>query len=190
MEKFRESVTANLAKAGNAIGLETKASEDSSSSSASEAMDELSSFCPKLTYKQRLIGFATCYGVGYLITFSSFHFFIELIEGNPMPFVISYTAGNFLSLGASTFLSGPQRQIKSMMDDKRKITSIVYISSLVLTVITCFINMNHKAKLFLLVTLVIVQFCAMIWYNLSYIPFGRRTAKKMIRDYTGLEEIV
>ena len=76
------------------------------------------------------------------------------------------------------------------MDDKRKYTSLIYISSLVLTIILCFIPMNRKVKLFFLLNLVFIQFCAMVWYNLSYVPFGRRTAKKVFKDFTGIEELV
>ena len=52
MDKFRES----FAKAAGAVGLETKASQDSSTSIATEdsgtAMEEISEFCPKLSFKQ------------------------------------------------------------------------------------------------------------------------------------------
>ena len=160
MDKFRES----FAKAAGAVGLETKASQDSSTSIATEdsatAMEELSEFCPKLTFKQvrttltssmhihihfirtytlllhicitngthficlifhtlqishhsqRLIGFVICYAAGYMITFSSFHYFVRVVEGHPMPFVVSYTFGNVLSLLSSMFLCGPNRQYK------------------------------------------------------------------------------
>ena len=74
--------------------------------------EELSNYCPKLTFQERLIGFATTFGLGYLIAFFSFRFFIKLIEGNPVPFAINYTAGHVLQLLSSMFLCGPQRQFR------------------------------------------------------------------------------
>jgi hypothetical protein len=52
-------------------------SERSSRSFVDEAVDLL---CPELTFQQRLIGFASCFALGYLITCMSFKFFVELIE--------------------------------------------------------------------------------------------------------------
>ena len=37
----------------------------------------------------------------------------QLLLGNPMPFALKYTLGNLLSLGASSFLVGPARQVRS-----------------------------------------------------------------------------
>mmetsp|Transcript_14636 Transcript_14636/g.42902 ORF Transcript_14636/g.42902 Transcript_14636/m.42902 type:complete len:120 (+) Transcript_14636:70-429(+) len=46
MESIRDSVSIGLQKAGSAVGLETKSSQDS------DALDELSDLCPKLSYQQ------------------------------------------------------------------------------------------------------------------------------------------
>lgn len=62
--------------------------------------------------KQRVIGFATCFTIGYLMTFMSFRLFVKLVEGNPAPFVFLYSSGNIMSLMSSMFLSGPQKQFK------------------------------------------------------------------------------
>jgi hypothetical protein len=47
-----------------------------------------------------------------LITFTSFRFFIQMIEGNPVPYATVYSVGNLLSLLSTTFLCGPKRQLK------------------------------------------------------------------------------
>ena len=65
--------------------METKNSQDAS------VLDDVSEMCPQLTYQQRMIGFGSCFVVGYLITFSSFNYFVDLIEGRPVPFVMIYT---------------------------------------------------------------------------------------------------
>lgn len=47
-----------------------------------------------------------------MIAFFSFRFFIELVEGYPIPFALNYTFGHILQLLASTFLCGPKQQFK------------------------------------------------------------------------------
>jgi hypothetical protein len=87
------SVSSENQEGSNSENSDTQqAAEDENSASWSE---ELSHYCPKLTFQQRLIGFVTSFGMGYLIAFFSFRFFIRLVEGRPMPFVINYTFGMF-----------------------------------------------------------------------------------------------
>ena len=102
--------------------------EDSVVVAASDSLEALAEYCPPLTFQQRLLGFTVCFSVGYLMTFCSFRFFLHMVAGHPIPFALNYTAGHILQLLASTFLCGPQRQFKNMFDDKRRITSIVYLS--------------------------------------------------------------
>mmetsp|Transcript_10640 Transcript_10640/g.15018 ORF Transcript_10640/g.15018 Transcript_10640/m.15018 type:complete len:190 (-) Transcript_10640:91-660(-) len=184
LAKLKESATTGLIKAGSVLGIESKASEDSTAS----AVDELAEMCPKLSFQQRIIGFASCFSIGYLITFLSFKFFIELMEGNAIPFVVVYSVGNILSLLSSMFLSGPRRHFKNLFDEKRRCTSITFLTSLALSIGICFIPMEHKLKLSLLILLLLIQFCANLWYNLSYIPFGRRTVKNFLKRLIGLDE--
>jgi len=130
-----------------------------------------------------MIGFGFCFGAGYLISFASFTFFVELLEGNPLPFVYVYTIGNILALSSSMFLVGPKRQFKNMFDDKRKWTTITYLTCLVLTLIICFVpGMDDLTRLLILVLLLFVQFFASLWYSLSYIPFARKAVINFFKD--------
>mmetsp|Transcript_27126 Transcript_27126/g.39725 ORF Transcript_27126/g.39725 Transcript_27126/m.39725 type:complete len:189 (-) Transcript_27126:230-796(-) len=153
-----------------------------------EEDDFFKDLCPALTFQQRLIGFASCFTIGYLMTFCSFKFFIKLMEGNPLPFVVNFTIGNILALMASVFLCGPKRQLKNMMDDKRKFSALLYVSCLVGTMIFVFLPLEHLLKLSVLVLLLLVQLSALVWYNLSYIPFGRRTFCRCFKKTVGLDE--
>ena len=118
----------------------------------------------------------------------SFKFFIQLIEGNPVPFAVNYSAGNILALGASFFLCGPKRQTKNMFDEKRRMTSIVYLSCLGATLAVVFIPLQWAIKLFVLIGLLVTQCGANIWYSLSYIPYGRRTALNVIKRTLGMND--
>lgn len=132
-----------------------------------------------------MAGFALFFATGYFVTFGSFKHFIGLMEGNPVPFVLTYSLGNLCSLLASLFLVGPHRQLANMFDETRKVTTIVFLASLFLVLVLCFVNMENILKLTLLVTLVLVQFFASLWYSLSYIPFARKTVVKIGREKFG-----
>ena len=144
-------------------------------------------FLPQ-NWTQRLIGFAVTFSVGYLITFMSFKFFVELVEGFPVPFALNYSFGNILSLASSWFLCGPRKQMKSMLDDRRRITSITYLSCLVCTLLVVFIPIKSGIKLFVLLLLLLTQFAASFWYSLSYVPYGRKTVLKVLKRAVGLND--
>ena len=135
-----------------------------------------------------MVGFAICFTIGYLITFSSFKHFVQLIEGNPVPFAVTYTIGNILALLASVFLCGPERQLKLMMDDKRKHSALLYVSCIALTLVILFIPMERLIKLLIIFLVVLVQLAAGVWYNLSYIPFGRRAFCRCFKSVAGIED--
>ena len=132
------------------------------------------------------LSFITAPQIIDLITFMSFKFFVQLIEGNPVPFAVNYTVGNTLALSASGFLCGPKRQMKNMFDDRRKMVSTVYLSCLAATLLVVFIPLPWALKLATLVGLLLTQCGANIWYSLSYIPYGRKTALKIIKKFLGL----
>lgn len=75
-----------------------------------------------------------------------------------------------------------------MFDDKRRQTSIVYLSCLGSTILVIFLPLPGPIKLIVLLMLMMTQFCASVWYSLSYIPYGRRTASRCLKRQLGLEE--
>ena len=76
-----------------------------------------------------------------------------------------------------------------MFDEKRRLTSITYLSCLGGTLLLVFVpGIPGTARLIVLLVLTLTQFTASVWYSLSYIPYGRTTAKKLVRRLLGLEE--
>lgn len=116
----------------------------------------------------------------------SFKFFVHLIEGNPVPFAVNYTVGNILATSASGFLCGPKRQFRNMFDDKRKMVTTVYLSCLATTLVVTFLPLLWALKLALLIALLITQCGANIWYSLSYVPYGRKTALRFVKKFLGI----
>ena len=90
---------------------------------------------------------------------------------------------------------GPCRQLKNMFHKKRVITTIVYLTFLILTLVVafavrccaatpCFPRLRHlhlltlqTGNIPLTLLCLVIQFAAFMWYCLSYIPFGRKMAK-------------
>lgn len=62
-----------------------------------------------------------------------------------------------------------------MFDGKRIISTSIYIVSLVFTLIAAL--KFHSVILCLF--FIIIQFCAFIWYCLSYVPFAQAMVMKM-----------
>ncbi|KAK3575476.1 hypothetical protein QTP86_026844 [Hemibagrus guttatus] len=78
-------------------------------------------------------------------------------------FAVFYTIGNIASLLSTMFLMGPLKQLKRMCDKTRALaTAIMIWKNTGLAVLFC-----------------ILQFLALTWYSLSYIPFARDALIKM-----------
>lgn len=142
------------------------------------------SFFPALTWKERMIGCAACMILGYLLSFGSFFRLKDLMTGNPLPFVLNATIGNIIALAGSCFLTGPKKQISSMCSKSRQVASIAYIVSLVLTLVVAFVPFI-PAKGVLLLILLIVQYLAIFWYCLSYVPFARDAVRAYFTRMVG-----
>merc|ERR1712086_1175365 len=119
-------------------------------------MDEMCS----LTYKQRLIGFAICAAIGFMISFGSFLRFAKALGGNPVPFAKAYSLGNIVSLCATGFLVG--------------------------TLFLCLTKYQIPAKNLLILVLAVAQFIAWAHYCCSYIPFGRTMLNSGVSKVTSL----
>ena len=126
-----------------------------------------------LNKTQRLLGFAVCFGMGMLLSLLAPTFMLR-----PVKLATTLTLGNVLSIGSMMFLMGPVKQCQSMMDTKRRTATIIYLCSLVLTIVTAFL---FKSRL-LCIICIVVQYAALAWYSLSYIPYGQRMALRMIRS--------
>ncbi|KAG3071834.1 hypothetical protein PI124_g20444 [Phytophthora idaei] len=137
--------------------------------------------CPSLTKKQRLIGFASCFVLGYLVSFGST---FALIAGsdNGTKFGITYTLGNIISLCGSGFLVGPKQQVKLMFKPVRRIATIVY---LVMIVVVLAVALAAPQLGLVVLLLVLIQCAAAVWYSASYIPYGRKILTSIAQKVCG-----
>ena len=137
--------------------------------------------CPALTFKQRLYGFVICFCVGMAISVLSVFSFGKLLNGDPKPFALKYTFGNVLALSSSMFLVGPLRQLRNMTQSTRWVAALVYVLAMVGTFVSCFVLKENGGAL-VIILCIAVQFCAMFWYSLSYIPYGRKMFSACLRS--------
>ena len=93
-------------------------------------------------------------------------------------FAALYIFGNFIAISATLFLIGPKRQCQKMFDKTRRISTIVWLSTLLITFIIAVAGVDAGWVVFML----LIQICASIWYSASYIPYGRRMIIKIFQS--------
>ncbi|CAE8741741.1 unnamed protein product, partial [Polarella glacialis] len=154
------------------------AQADAEESLASDAL------CPSLTLRQRLIGWGCCLVVGALLEFCSFgRAFHALVGGHAAAtrFAVLYSLGNLTALAGTLFLAGPSRQCRRMGKQRRWVASLSFLVSLALSLLVALACGDFHGRTLVLLALVFVQWLALVWYTLSYIPFGRRMTLEALR---------
>jgi hypothetical protein len=129
-----------------------------------------------LTLQQRWMGFASCFGIGMLISFLST---MQILK--PLTFALLYSLGNFVSFLATGFLIGPKRQCKSACESSRALATFLFLGSIIATIVAAV----YVKSVILCIFLIIVQFCALVWYTASYIPFAQSMISSTCRSCVG-----
>jgi len=147
--------------------------------------DVLDQCCPNMSMQNRVIGWLVCFGIGILLQLLSFTAIGSILTGKAKKFAILYTLGNICALGGTFFVCGPKTQIRRMTKKNRLGASLAFIISLVLTLVVAFVA-KFPGRTLLILILVLIQWLAIIWYTLSYIPFARQGAMSCMRRCIGL----
>ncbi|EER04965.1 Vesicle transport protein SFT2A, putative [Perkinsus marinus ATCC 50983] len=79
------------------------------------------------------------------------------------------------------YIPWPLRQVKCMFRNNRVIAAGIYVLALFTTLYTCIHSPHHRA---LILLAVIIQFLALFWYALSYIPYGRQMTTSVTSHLT------
>ena len=120
-----------------------------------------------LSRTQRMYGFGICLALGCLISVIG-----TSKLGNPVAFALLYSLGNVVSFASTGFLVGPRKQCRMACDASRRCASCFFISSMIATILTAVLYRGAGATV-LCILLICVQFCSLVWYTASYVPFGR-----------------
>jgi len=145
-----------------------------------EWWEELNKNCT-LSKTTRFYGFGICFCLGALCTFMSSIFLWQILK-HPAKFAITYTVGNIISLLSTGFVIGPCKQVKNMFKPVRVAATLIYFCSMALTLVFA-IKFQSVAGV---IVCCIVQFCALAWYCLSYIPYGRQLAMRCCGGIVGV----
>jgi hypothetical protein len=122
-----------------------------------------------MSWSTRVQGFILFVALGFVASFLSW---VALSTGSYTKYAALCTMGNIMSLFATTLLMGPRRQCKLMFDPTRVNATGVYLAMIVLTLMAAFIV--KSAPLCALCSL--GQYLSLLWYSLSYVPYGREMA--------------
>lgn len=147
-----------------------------------EMEEQVCSYCPQMTFSQRVVGALTTMTIGFLISMGSTLRLFELLKGNPDPFAITYTIGNIVGICSTCFIYGPWTQAKKMFAPTRLVSTGIYLFFMGLTLFLAFYPKEVVARLLWLVLSIMCQFLALVWYTLSFIPFARDLVKTCLRD--------
>jgi hypothetical protein len=124
-----------------------------------------------LNAPQRLLGFAIAVFAGLVMLSLALAFLPRVLLGSPAKFAMSYTIGNVFLLVSSCFYSPPSRQLASLWGGEGRASAftifVVAMSS------TLYFTVGGYS-MFLILTCVVAQLCALFWYLASYVPLGQR----------------
>lgn len=121
-----------------------------------------------LSRTTRIKGFFICFALGAIFSLLGTFFLMFGTVGVRL-FAVFYTLGNVVGISSTCFLMGPCNQLKKMFAETRIIATCVVLLFLVLTL--CSALLWHSTVLAVLFCL--LQFVALIWYGLTYIPYAR-----------------
>jgi len=147
-------------------GNEDQSNVDEERGFVAEALD-----ASTLSWSTRIKGFAACFIIGLVISLLST---MMLSFGSLAGFALLYSFGNITALASTLFLMGPVAQCQKMFEPTRLIATILMLTFLILTLMSAL----WWGKKGLSIIFCILQFGAMTWYSISYIPYARDAIKK------------
>lgn len=135
--------------------------------------EENNEICPTLTMKQRIIAFCITLGIGVIFGIVAW---VSVFKEEWTLFGVCITFSNLCAIGSSMFLAGPKKQWSKMFEETRWIATTVYFVAMILTLVAALAIKSGG----LTIVCCIIQYLAMIWYGLSFIPGARTVCKKMV----------
>lgn len=134
---------------------------------------------PDLALSTRIQLFVLCQ---ILAVVTNFIAWVALSTGRYNRSVALTTLANLVSILGTTFLMGLRRQCSSMFDPIRRTATLIYLGSLVLTLVAA-VSLRSTG---ICVLMSCVQYAALLWYSLSFIPYGRTVATSAVKGLVGV----
>ena len=130
--------------------------------------DENDSCCPNMSKTYRIVGFLITAVVGLFLGLFSFTTFFQVSSEKVLSNAIWITAGNVLCICSTLFLTSFSNQVKKMLEPARAVNTFVLLGSMAATIVFAVLEFTICAYVSMG-----VQYAAMVWYILSYIPHGQ-----------------
>lgn len=140
---------------------------------ANAPMSESDQCLRDLTWTQRIQGFCFFMAVALFSTLMSW---FALGMGNYWKYSALSVLGSFLSMLSTIVLMGPSAQLAYMFDEYRFTATTLYLGSMFLSF---FVAIIFKSVVLCLLCGVL-QYTALVWYSLSYVPYGRETLVNIV----------
>ena len=137
------------------------------------AGEDTNEMCPTMSFQQRVYGFVGCLILGAMLGTMSW---VAAFRKEWVLFGVFITMSNLSAIGGSMFFAGPVKQFKQMFAETRWIATSVYLLAMVLTIVAASI---HSPPF--VICMCIIQYFAMLWYGLSYIPYARTLVKNCVK---------
>ncbi|CBY34990.1 unnamed protein product [Oikopleura dioica] len=154
-------------------------SSDGGSSWLSEA--ESDPFCPKLSKKQRILGFMGCIGMG-ILCFMMAAMYLPVLIISARKFALLYTLGSIFFISSFSLLYGPKKHFKHLISNERLPFTAGYTLSMSFTL---YAAMGAKSYI-LTVIAAAIQIVALSYFTLSYIPGGQTALKFFAKMFYAL----
>ncbi|KAL6453297.1 SFT2 Protein transport protein SFT2 [Candida maltosa Xu316] len=123
-----------------------------------------------LSRLERLIGFACCLGASALCFILCF-FMFPVLALRPRKFGLLWTGGSVLFVVSFGVLQGPYNYMCHLLSRDRIIFTGIFFSSVLLTIYSACILKSSILTVFTS----IIEMLAVLYYTLSYFPFGATT---------------
>lgn len=148
--------------------LPTSVQDAVSSNSASAPAQEPSWF--QLSRLERLIGFGCCLGASMLCFVLCF-FMFPVLALRPRKFGLLWSGGSLLFVVSFGVLQGPYSYIGHLLLRERIVFTVVFFSSILLTIYSSVVLKSSILTIFTS----IIEILAVLYYTVSYFPFGAST---------------
>lgn len=126
-----------------------------------------------LSFKERIYAFLFFNFLGYVLQMGSiFQFVGTIVKADSAGFALLYSFGNVLSTIGTLFIVGVKEQIEMASSPTRKLCSIVYFGSIMLSILFALILSGFFGNI-LIVAAVFTQMLSYWWYLFSYVPGAR-----------------
>lgn len=123
-----------------------------------------------LSRLERLIGFGCCLGASVLCFVLCF-FMLPVLALRPRKFGLLWTGGSVLFVVSFGVLQGPYNYVRHLLSRDRILFTGVFFSSVFLTIYSACILKSSILTIFTS----IIEILAVLYYTLSYFPFGATT---------------